>query len=323
MSSPTEPIRPRIVVNSSTTRLLPQLAAFLAVADAGSFSAAARRCHSDKSVMSRQVKALESALGLRLLNRTTRSLTLTPAGRRLFDDARDPIQDAATALGRARDVDHLEGSVRVASAQSLAASVLVPALAALRLAHPHLRVELYTSERMTPLVEQGFELGIRVGRMPDSNLISRRLASWRHVLVASPGWVDAHPDVAGPADLAPHWLLWGHTASAQAWTFERGDEHLEVRMETSPLVFDTSQVLAESARAGLGVAALPPFAIARELAEGTLVRLFPRWRIHDSELGVFGVTPHRTLLPARVQAVLEAVRGRLRTLAPTWRQQSA
>ena len=314
-------MRPDIVVEPSTTRLLPQLAAFLAVADAGSFSAAARRSHSDKSVMSRQVKALEAALGLRLLNRTTRSLTLTPAGRRLFEDARDPIQDAATALGRARDLDHMEGSVRVASAQSLAASVLVPALAELRRAHPLLRVELSTSERMTPLVDHGFELGIRVGRMPDSNLISRRLASWRYLLVASPAWITAHPEVTGPADLAPHWMLWGHSAAAQSWTFERADETVEVRMETSSLVFDTSQLLAESARAGLGVAALPPFAIARALDEGVLVRLLPAWRIRDSELGIFGVTPHRTMLPARVQVVLEAVRSRLRVLEPTWDRQ--
>lgn len=319
MKSPIEPDRPGTVVESSTTLLLPQLAAFLAVVDAGSFSAAARRMNSDKSVLSRRVKALEAALGVRLLNRTTRSLDVTAAGRRLVDDAGVPLANALAALGRTRATDHLEGTVRVASAQSLAHAVLVPVLAGLREAHPRLRVELGTTESITPLVDQGYELGIRVGRMPESNLISRKLASWRHLLVASPAWAAEHPEVEGPADLAPHWLLWGHTPRSQRWSFQRGNEDLDVRMDASLFVCDTSQVLTESVRAGLGVTAMPPFCVARELAEGSLVRLLPQWRVsHD--LGIYGVTPHRTMLPARVQVVLEAVRARLDQLAPVWEQ---
>jgi DNA-binding transcriptional LysR family regulator len=317
MTSPIEPDSPSTVVESSTTLLLPQLAAFLAVVDAGSFSAAARRTRSDKSVLSRRVRALEDALGVRLLNRTTRSLDVTAAGRRLVDDAGNPITDALAALVRTGAPDHLEGTVRVASAQSLAQSVLVPVLAALREAHPRLRVEFGTTESMTPLVDQGYELGIRVGRMPDSNLIARKLAAWRYLLVASPGWIADHRDVAGPADLMPHWLLWGQGPQAQRWSFQRDDEDLDVRMDASLFLCDTSQVLLESARAGLGVAAMPPFCVARELAEGSLVRLLPEWRI-THELGIFGVTPHRTMLPARVQVVLEAVRVRLAELAPAW-----
>lgn len=317
MPSPIEPNSPSIVVESATTLLLPQLAAFLAVVDAGSFSAAARRTRSDKSVLSRRVKALEDALGVRLLNRTTRSLDVTAAGRRLVDDARDPVTDALAALVRTSAPDHLEGTVRVASAQSLAQAVLVPVLATLREAHPRLRVELGTTESLTPLVEQGYELGIRVGRMPDSNLISRKLAGWRHLLVASPGWVADHAEVTGPADLPPHWMLWGQDSRSQRWNFQRGDEDVDVRMDQSLLLCNTSQVLVESVRAGLGITAMPPFGVARELAEGTLVRLLPQWRI-THELGIFGVTPHRTMLPARIQVVLEAVRAHLAELAPVW-----
>jgi len=319
MTSPIEPDRPGTVVESATARLLPQLAAFLAVVDAGSFSAAARRTHSDKSVLSRRVKALEDALGVRLLNRTTRSLDVTAAGRRLVDEAGDPVMDALAALVRTRAPEHLEGTVRVASAQSLAQSVLVPVLATLRDDHPRLRVELGTTERLTPLVDQGYELGIRVGRMPDSNLIARRLAVWRPVLVASPAWAAEHPGVVGPGDLTAHWLLWGHSSRAQVWSFRQGEEELDVRMDARLFLCDTSQVLVESVRAGLGVAALPPFCVARELAEGSLVRFLPQWRL-THELGIFGVTPHRTMLPARVQVVLEAVRLRLAELAPVWEQ---
>jgi DNA-binding transcriptional LysR family regulator len=303
-----------------SVNMLPQLASFVAVVDAGSFTAAARQTSSDKTVLSRRVTALEQALGVRLLNRTTRSLHVTDAGRRLVDEARHPVQDALAALVRMSAPDHLEGVVKVASAQSLGQSIWVPVLAQLREAHPRLRVELSTSETFSPLVEQGYELGVRVGRMPDSGLISRKLGGWSHVLVASPGWVAAHSQVKSPIDLPEHWLLWGGDgSSAQQWKFAEGEgeECVDVRMDRSAVVHDTSQLLTESARAGLGVAAMPPFSVARELTEGSLVRVLPSWRpIH--ELGVFAVTPHRTLLPARVHVVLEAVRARVTELVPVW-----
>ena len=205
----------------------------------------------------------------------------------------------------------------LASAQSLAQAVLLPVLGALRTSHPELRVELCAQETMTPLVEQGFDLALRVGHMPDSSLIARKLATWRYVLVASPAWITAHPEVQSPADLSPHWMMWGKTSSTQQWRFKRGKEAFALRMNQYPLVFDASQLLIESTRAGMGVTAMPPFSVARELADGSLVRLFEQWRV-DHELGIYGVTPHRTMLPSRVQVVLEHVRTRLDELAPSW-----
>ncbi len=307
---------PGIVANS-TTMLLPQLAAFLAVVEAGSFTAAARLTSSDKTVMSRRVKALEEALGVRLLNRTTRSIHVTAAGRRLVEEACDPVSDALSALVRIRGADHIEGTVRLASTQSLARAVLVPVLRTLRMSHPQLRVELGAQETMTPLVEQGYDLALRVGRMPDSSLIARKLATWRYVLVASPAWIACHSEVRSPADLSPHWMMWGTSSRAQEWRFERGEEAFALRMNQYPLVFDSSQLLIESARAGLGVTAMPPFSVTRELADGSLVRLLETWRV-DHEFGIYGVTPHRTMLPSRVQVVLDHLRARLDELAPTW-----
>jgi DNA-binding transcriptional LysR family regulator len=312
-----EPDRPSTVAISTTT-LLPQLAAFLDVVDAGSFTAAARRTGSDKSVLSRRVKALEDALGVRLLNRTTRSIHVTPAGLRLVEEAREPLADAVAALVRTRAPDQVVGTVRVASAQSLAQTVLVPALAAVRDAHPELKVELSTGESLIPLVDRGYELAVRVGRLPDSSLISRKLATWRYVAIASPAWVAAHPEVKTPADLSAHWMVWGKALRQQDRTFERGGEQVTVRMEGCGLAFDTSQLLIEAARQGLAVTAMPPFSVARELAEGSLIRLLPEWTMAHAELGIFGVTPHRTMLPARVQVVLSAVRERLAELKPAW-----
>ena len=311
-----EPDRTQTVA-SLPTILLPKLAAFLAVVDAGSFTAAARHTGSDKTVLSRRVKGLEEALGARLLNRTTRTVHVTEAGRRLAEEARDPLSDVMAALARTRAPGHVEGTVRLASAESLAQSVLVPVLAQLRAAHPKLRVELSARDTFTPLVEGGHELAIRVGRMPDSSLIARKLARWRYLLVASPEWIDAHPEVRSPGELREHWLLWGDGAAAQRWRFRRGDEELDVRMDRSAIVYDSSPLLVESARASLGVAAMPPFSVEREVAEGSLVRVLPEWHpVH--ELGIYGVTPHRTLLPTRVQVVLETVRAKLEERAAVW-----
>ncbi len=301
--------------------LLPQLATFLAVVEAGSFTAAAQRLDSDKTVVSRRVKALERSLGVRLLNRTTRSLHPTEAGRRLVEQSHQPISDALAALINTRSPDHVEGKLRIASAQSLGRSLLVPVIAEMRRAHPKLRIVLSTRESMVPLVDSGFELGVRVGRMPDSSLIARKLATWRYLLVASPSWVAAHPAVVSPADLAPDWLLWGPKMVTEQWGFQRGADRLDVRIEPT-LVFDTSQLLVDAVIAGLGVTAMPPFVVADELAEGSLVRLLPDWRVVH-ELGIYGVTPHRTMIPARVHVVLDALRNRLADLTPRWDHMTA
>jgi DNA-binding transcriptional LysR family regulator len=192
-------------------------------------------------------------------------------------------------------------------------------LAQLGQSHPELRVELSAQETLVPFVQQGYELAIRVGQMPDSSLVSRKLASWRYLLVASPAWAAAHPDVRGPAGLTDHWMMWGSSARSQRWRFEAGEERLELRVERYRYVFDVSQLLVEGLRAGLGVTAMPPFCVSRELAEGSLVRLFPEWRM-DHQLGIFGVTPHRGLLAGRVQVVLDAARTRLQELAPLWKR---
>ena len=135
--------------------------------------------------------------------------------------------------------------------------------------------------------------------------------------MASPGWIAAHPEVQSPADLSAHWMQWDSSARARKWSFRRGAEGLDVRMKASSLVYDVSPLLIESARAGLGITAMPPFSVARELAEGSLVRLLPHWRV-EHELGIYAVTPHRTMLPTRVHAVIEALRIRLAKLMPEW-----
>jgi len=266
------------------------------------------------------VKALEEALEVRLLNRTTRSLHVTEAGRALAEASAEPLQESLHALQIAAEPDQIQGTVRVASIPETSAEIWGPVLMELANSHPALHIDMSASETMVSLIDGGFDLAIRVGRMPDSSMISRRLATWRYVLCASPAWVAAHPEIRSPADLAPYWVLYGNVPNASRWRFERGDEAMDVEMGS---VFTTDNGLLQCAAliSGMGVSALTPFATMDQLQSGQLVRVLPEWRI-SHELGVFGVTPHRAYLPARVQVVLDCVSRRIKEREAVWRTQT-
>ncbi|TPV93529.1 MAG: LysR family transcriptional regulator [Myxococcales bacterium FL481] len=296
--------------------LLPQLAAFVAVVSAGSFTAAARRAGIDKTLLSRRVRSLEAALQVRLLNRTTRRLHVTQAGQALYERVSQPLSEVADGLARAARDDTVEGQVRVATFPALGQSLWGPALRELLDAHPLLALDVRATETLVNLVEQGFDVGIRAGKLPDSSFVARRLATWRHVLVASPGWADRHPEVRTPADLVSHWVLYTDVPMANQWRFERGDEGLEVRMH-SRLTLDNGEVQLGSVLAGIGVTATAPYHVERYLERGDLVRLLPDWRVAHRH-GIYAVTPHRTYTPARVQVVCDTVARHLERLSRRW-----
>ena len=163
----TKSARDRSAEPLSSPALLPLLSAFVAVVDAGGYTAAARRTGLDKTLLSRRVRALEEALERRLLNRTTRQLHVTEAGQALYDRASSPLGDVVDALARVAASDRVRGLVRVATAPSLSAEVFGPVLAGLTKSHPDLQLEVRATETLVNLVEQGFDLAIRMGRMPD------------------------------------------------------------------------------------------------------------------------------------------------------------
>ena len=164
-------------------------------------------------------------------------------------------------------------------------------------------MDLKCTETMVNLVEGGFDLAIRAGNLKDSTLIARKLATFGYLLVASPAWIATHPGLEPPADLAPHWVLYGAVPNATRWRFTCGDVGLDVQVEP--------------VRAGLGVSPLSPLLVAEDLVAGNLVRILPEWPV-TGRYGIYGVTPHRAHVPARVEAVLRAPRDRLTLLQPEW-----
>lgn len=298
--------------------LLPLVAAFVAVVDAGSYTAAARRTGLDKTLLSRRIRALEEALERRLLNRTTRTIHVTEAGRALYDRATGPLSDVFDAIGHVAASDRIRGKVRVATAPALSEEVWGPVLAELAREHPELEVEVRATETLVNMVEQGFDLAIRMGRLPDSSLVARKLATWRHVLCASPSWVERHPNIRTPADLAEHWVLYTDVPMATSWRFERADEGLLVRVGERYRT-DNGQVMVTMLRQGLGVSALSPFQVIAPIERGELVRCLPEWRV-DHQHGIYAVVPHAAYTPARIALVRETVARRVSEREAAWRK---
>jgi DNA-binding transcriptional LysR family regulator len=301
----------------TTTKLLPHLAAFVAVVEAGSYSGAARRLGIDKTLLSRRVRTLEDGLGVRLLQRTTRRLSPTEAGRVLFESAMSPLNETVAALSRAADPGRVEGTVRIATFSVLTEQLWIPVIRKLREQHPELRLELRAAERFIDLVDEGIDFALRAGNMPDSTFTARRICTWHYVLCAAPSWVEQHgANVRTPEDIRDHWLLYGGVPRANRWTFERGDEKMEVQTGAA-VVVDSGEVTERLLHAGLGVVAMPTYMAGAALASGTLVRLLPEWRVAHSH-GLWIVTPARDHVPPRVTVVIEAVRAQLEALALEW-----
>ena len=304
----------------SDPRVLPLVHAFASVVAAGSFTKASRRTGVDKSLLSRRVQALEAALEVQLLVRTTRKLRVTDEGTALYASVSTQLDEVAAALGEASAGDKLRGRLVVATSPPLARQVVVPVVRRMRADHPHVLVDVRATESFVSLVDEGIDIALRMGRLKDSSLIARKLATARYVLVASKRWAADHPHVTSPEQLDGHWLLYTKVARADQWRFERGDQVLDVRVTPCVLV-DEGHVLLESVRAGLGVGALFAMQVSEALRSGELVRVAPSWRVTHS-IGIYAVYPNRTLMPRRAQTFLDMLDDQLDEMELMWRAQT-
>jgi DNA-binding transcriptional LysR family regulator len=284
---------------------LPLLQAFVAVVAAGSFTKAAKQVRTDKSLLSRRVQALEERLGVRLLQRTTRKIHVTDAGTALFEAVVEPLDTIVAALQRAAEPDELSGRLRVATLPGLSRQIVVPAVLEMRRLHPSVTVEVLADESVVDIVAEGVDVALRAGRLADSSFISRRVGTWRYVLVGSPSWVEAHPEVDTPEAIANHWVLYPNVPSADAWRLRRGDETVDVRVNPV-LTIDEGTTMLEAVTQGLGVTTFIPAYVQQQLERGELVRVLPEWSV-DNALGLFVVYPHRALVPKRVSVFIDIV----------------
>ncbi|MBO9707348.1 MAG: LysR family transcriptional regulator [Caulobacter sp.] len=237
---------------------------------AGSISAASRRLGLAPAVASRKLAALERELGIRLLQRTTRSISLTPEGEDFLPYARDILEREASALAALTPDDRgAAGLLRVTAPAALGREVIVPMLTALMAANPQLRVELHLTERLVDVVGEGFDVAIRIADLRNSNLVARRIGSVRRIVCASPDYLQRRGRPQTVAELGEHDCL--TLIGVTHWAF--GPSGTERARVSGRFVCDAIDGLHAACRRGLGVAMLASWSVADDLEAGRLVEL--------------------------------------------------
>lgn len=296
---------------------LNDIAVFVAVVDAGSFTRAAERLNLSRPVVSKYVSRLEDHLGVRLLNRTTRRLSLTEAGRIFHARSRRGLDDIAEAQAEiSRLQEHPRGVLRINVPMSFGIQHIAPLLPAFMQQYPDVRVEMDLNDRKLDVIDEGFDVSVRIGDLPDSSLIARRLAPCRHVIVAAPAYVEARGMPRKPEELRTHDIIsYSLQQSAQNWHFlNPAGQAVQVPAD-GRLQVNNSLALREALLGGLGIARTPTFLVGDDLRQGRLTRLLAD---HQSpEVSVFVVYPQRRHLSPKVRAFADFLADRIQD-PPYW-----
>ena len=281
-----------------------RMQAFVEVVDAGGFSAAARKMGKSKALVSKYVRDLEDELGVRLLNRTTRQLSLTEVGQAYHREANDILLRVGDLVASVRDT-HTEprGLLRISAPRSFGDAELGQAIMQFLVAEPEIMVDLRLDDRFVDLVDEGFDVAIRVSELADSSLIARRLAPFRVVLCASPECVARHGRPATPADLAHLPAIVDTNSRGRShWTFVHEGERVGVQVKPRAEV-NSPQVALAAALAGLGYARMPYFTARDALADGRLLCFLEDYE--STSMGIYAVYPHRRHLSGKVRAFVD------------------
>ena len=297
-----------MIVRYYRTMDLNHLEVFVAVADEGSFSGAAERLGLAKSTVSERVRALEDQLAAQLFARSTRHVSLTDAGQLLLGRARDIIALAAQAESELTlTTGRAVGALRISAPISFGLRFMPGIVAELALEHPLLRLDLQLEDRTVDLLAERFDLAIRIGRLPDSSLVARKVGSSRRLVVASPAYLARRSRPNTPLDLREHdCLLYTHQRDADTWLFDEpdgGERRVRVR---GRIRSNHGDALATLASEGAGIAWLPEFIVEPFIERGDLIPLLPGHCIVEMPIHVlFPPRAHRTYKEELVVAALE------------------
>jgi molybdate transport repressor ModE-like protein len=290
------------------------------IAQTGSFTQAAQRLSLSKAAVSQRVAELERVVGLPLLQRTTRSVRLTDAGRRLVDDTTESFAHIERSIGSVRDLaGQPRGLVRMTAPVALGRQQVAPTLEAFFRRHPDVRVELELSDRLAHLAQDGFDLAVRHTSAPPDNHVAWKLCESRTLLIASAGYLRRRGTPAHPSELAEHDCLAYLRSGPAQWLFEQADrprgarepERVSVRVQ-GPLRANNSELLRDAVLSGLGIAQIPDFSVAAALRAGRLREVLPQWR----PVGFFGdavyvIRPFSPTAPRAVQVLVDHLRREL------------
>ncbi|QRM53138.1 LysR family transcriptional regulator [Sinorhizobium sp. BG8] len=296
---------------------LTRIRAFIDVVDAEGFSAASRKMGRSKALLSKYVRELEDDLGALLLNRTTRQFSLTEAGHTYYRTASEILKeiDNLADLVREKNTD-LKGTLKISAPRTFVDADIGQSLVDFGRAHPELSLEIVAEDRFVDLVEEGFDVAVRITRLEDSALIARKLGDFHLKICASPDFIERTGAITHPNDLARlPCILDTNGRSYSNWRFvdEKGagfsvpvSGHIEVNSPMTAI---------RAAESGLGVAQVPEFIASSRLASGSVVSLLEDFLPTDR--GIYAIYPHRRYLPAKVRTFVDFLHGWFRRFPST------
>jgi DNA-binding transcriptional LysR family regulator len=282
---------------------LDDIRAFVAVAEALSFAEGARRLSLSPAQISKLVARLEDRLDSRLLNRTTRDVSLTDTGRAYLERARVLLEDYDALQSSVREIKGPRGLLRMSAPIAFGGAELDAALFDFARENPEVELEVAFTDRLVNLVEEGVDVAIRISRLADSSLIARRLAPVRIVTVASPDYLDEHGEPQSPGDLVDRDVILDlNSRDPTLWQFGRGKDRSEIRVH-GRLRFQSAYVCVAASRAGFGIATTPAFVAAEDLRAGRLRSILKSFE--PEPLYVHAVYPHGRHLAPKVRAMVD------------------
>jgi DNA-binding transcriptional LysR family regulator len=283
---------------------LTSLTAFVRVVDSGGFSAAGRHLNMSTTMVSNHVQSLEDRLGARLLNRTTRKVSLTEIGKAYYDRCTQILADIEQADDVAGAMQSTpRGTLRVYTATHII-PFISPVVGEFLAAYPDVKVDLTMGERVIDILDEGFDIAVRLTPPPDSSLIVRSLATWRHVLCCSPSYLEKHPRPRQLSELAQHNCV-RHALYPfeDGWHFaDRKGAPAVVRISGN-LLTNSGETLRLAALEGVGISLAAGFLVHDDLESGRLIRLLPEYR--PVEMSMNAVYPHRHHLSAKVRTFID------------------
>jgi DNA-binding transcriptional LysR family regulator len=283
---------------------LREIECFIAVAELGSFVKAADALNVSKAAVSRTILELEARLGARLMQRTTRRLSLTEAGS-LYLERCKHIVSALEDADQMLTVGNTDptGLLRINVPQTFGVLHLVNVWPCLLRRYPGIKLDITLSDRIVDIIEEGYDLAIRIARLPNSSLIYRKLASTRIVVCASPEYLEKHGTPRHPDDLKDHMVMgYSYSADKDEWHFEGPEGAVSVKTNVR-MHANNGDTCVAAALAGIGITRQPTFMLSEYIRSGKLVPILPGYM--SAELGIYAVYPSRTHLPAKVRATID------------------
>ena len=294
---------------------LSRIKVFVSVVETGSFSAASERMGLSRAAVSKYVSQLEAHLGGRLLNRTTRHVSTTESGRIYFERCKEILHNLDEADGMVSGMSgEPRGTLRITGPTNFSSRFLVPLLSDFNQIYPEVTVELMCTERLVDLVDEGYDLAIRMTNMGNSDLIARRLTSCRHVLVASPGYLAKKPPLNDPKDLEQHACLLYAYLPGSIWPLTKAGRDYSFKV-SAVLKSNNPDVLLKAAISGMGVALLPSFVVSDAIRSGELQMVLQDYK--TIELSIYAVYASRHHLPAKIKVFVDYLVGRIID-PPSW-----